>query len=455
MSMMIQPYRFAQALPGERWWRVRFPVNIAGSARANGGGNYLDIRYINIATVEGQPNLVPSNTGYDGNPSAAGVPNVYLDNSSLWNNQGIETVADHSWLAFKLPTNEDMNFIQIRNHNQSGSYSPFDVIFESSYDGLTWKFEWGEARLSWGGAELKTFRRPNIDWTTYTSRDWLVQAYKSTGYDNLGILEMEMAETPGGADMCNGGTPRSTNNGTYPASNLTDNNPNSLTGSNIQARKAYVGYSFPNPVKVNEVRFNSLATEQMDWGALCVGMGTPGTFSGPWYIKCESPGITPQPWGQQHAIDYRTGVTYSPNLPHRYWRLRMDQRSIGNEAVLFGLTAIDFKNNDVVISTGGTPMASNSYDGNSGPVNAFDGNNATRWISTNVNMYQWIGYDFGAAVKPDAVTIVSNFETGYWGRMPMRVIVEWSDDGVNWKTFRGLNTSTYTGTLESQTFSLK
>jgi hypothetical protein len=449
--IVVAPHRFGSA----RWWRVRFLSTNSGDAMGTGNANYVDIRFIAMLDGGGT-NLVPLNLGIQTSPGIGAVANVLVDDGSISNNQGIQQVAIGMWYAFKLPTMEKINTVQVRNYG-TGGYSPGTIVVESSLDGLTWAFEWGETMLGWGGQELKTFVRPNIDWGSYTSQDWMVRTFQTVGNANLGILEMEMASTIGGTDLCVGGTPRSTGNSTYPASNLTDNSVDSLCGASGDHRNAYVGYSFPNPVKVDEVRFASHSNEQALSAALCVGAGTPGTFSGPWYIKQLVDGVPPLGWAQWHSLDFRRSKPTGATGPHRYWRARATSPSTGNEMTLFSCSAADWQDGTGLSLTGanGTPIGGGQYDGNNAITMAYDGNGATNWASPYTGQYsnQWIGYDFGAPVFPRTFTMRSTEESGYWNRTMRYFNIEWSDDGISWYAHRGYQ-SNYTAQGQTLTFPL-
>lgn len=452
----------ASGTPTERWWRVRFPTLNNGNTIGNGSNEYIDLRYMSLATEPGGTNLISSALAYDGQPhnNPAG-PTLATDSSSIkWNNAGNQGVGEGCFVAFKLPTPLPINELKIRVHS-TASYSPRDIVVESSWDGVQWDFEFGYCYIGWSGGELKTFLRQSIDWTTYTARDWMVRCFKSSGYSNLGIDEMEMAETIGGTDLCTGGTPRSTNNSTYPASNLTDNNLSTLCGSLGAARTTHVGYSFATAVNINEVRFlSTVAAECPDWGALCVptpGSGTPGSYNpSTWYIK--------QLFNGAHKIGFTRGTAFSldmrnPRVPpsptgaHRYWRVRPTSDSWRSEQA-FSATEIDWKASGSSLVGAGTPIASNQFSASYVPAYAYDGNDATVWHSDNNTVRTWIGYDFGTAVLPDQLVMKSRNDGSLYNQFPVFAEVEYSDDGFNWYRKKAIKTTAPAAALEVQTYSL-
>jgi len=453
----------AQAVPGssvgpaERWWRVRFPVLNTGNGAGTGSNHYCDIRFVSMATTAGGANLVPSYLDYQQSVIGGNLLNAVVDNSSLWNNSGIHVLGADMWGAFKLPTGDPIVEVKIRNHNGVANYSPFVVLVESSWDGINWEFEWGRARTTWSVAELKTFTKPAIDFSSYTRRDWLLQAFKTTGFNNMGIYEMEMADSIGGSDLCTGGTPRSEGNTIYPASNLTDNNLSSLCGSTGEGNRAYVGYSFATAQKIEEVRGLSWVNgEQLDWGALCVGIGgTDGSFSHPeWWIKQIVSGMTNVGGGVATNMDFR-----NPRNPagasgaHRYWRVRATSGNLRNDST-YAVAALDFKDGGSSLVGSGTPMGS-TQSGSGGQIAyAFDGNTATLWASASTRPFQWIGYDFGSAVLPDEIVLQARNDATYWNQMFRYFSVDWSDDGKMWYPKEAFLVSTIAGALQMQTFAL-
>lgn len=458
-GIVAQASTGASGTPTERWWRVSFPTLNTGNTVGNGSNEYIDLRYMSLATEAGGTNLIPSALAFDAQPhNNPASTALATDSASIkWNNAGNQGVGEGCFVAFKLPTPLPINELKIRIHNTAG-YSPRDIIVESSWDGIQWDFEFGYCYVGWGSAELKTFLRQSIDWSTYTARDWLVRVFKSRDYSNVGIFEMEMAETIGGTDLCTGGTPRSTNNGTYPASNLTDNNLGTLCGSVGAARAAHVGYSFATAVNINEVRF--LATvqgEAPDYGALCVPIGgTPGSYNGTvWYAKQLFKGAIRIGYtGGAYSLDMRNPrVPPSPTGAHRYWRVRPASDSWRSEQA-FSATAIDWKAGGSSLVGSGTAIAANQFDGSYIPSYAYDGNNSTVWHSDNQTIRTWIGYDFGTNVLPDELVMTSRNDATFYNQFPVFAEVEYSDDGFNWFRKKAIKTTAPGAALTVQSYSL-
>src|SRR3546814_19661480 len=59
-----------------------------------------------------------------------------------WNNAGNQGLGEECFIAFKLNVPDDIMRFEIKNHT-NGSYTPRDVVLESSWDGINWTFEYG------------------------------------------------------------------------------------------------------------------------------------------------------------------------------------------------------------------------------------------------------------------------------------------------------------------------
>jgi hypothetical protein len=452
-GIVAQASSGSSAAPTERWWRVRFANNNSGNAAGNGSNAYIDIYGVQLYTTIGGTEMISTAAiDYVGNPpyNPPGVLIANNNGSIRWNNAGNQGLFQDCWVGFKLNVPDDIVRVAIQS---GGSYGTFDVFIESSWDGATWEFEYGYCRTGTGSITLD---RQAIDWTTATYRDWLFQPQSIYNYTNLGLMEMEMASSIGGTDLCTGGTPRSTNNGTYPASNLVDNNTGTLCGSLGLGRLAYIGYTFASAVNIAEIRLYPHPNERPAWGALCVGLGTPGSFAGPWYVKQIFEGVE---WGGASAtwtnMDARN--PRAPSSPaggaHRYWRVRPTSGSHA-EGQAFSLSAMDFKAAGSSLTGSGTAIAANWYDASYVPANAFDGNASTNWHCDNVTNRTWLGYDFGSAVLPDELTWITRNDGTTNTQIPVEFAVEYSDDGDNWFVKKGFRPAIPTTAVQAYSFTL-
>ncbi|WLJ71049.1 hypothetical protein [Sphingomonas phage Kimi] len=115
---------------------------------------------------------------------------------------------------------------------------------------------------------------------------------------------------------------------------------------------------------------------------------------------------------------------------HRYWRVRFIPIS-GNQGSCAELQLRESVGGPNVAS-GGTPYAS-TVNGALVAANAFDGNNATHWQSTNVAQDpRFIGYDFGAGNEKDIYEIAWTASTLAVAQNPGSLWLEWSDNNADW-----------------------
>lgn len=117
----------------------------------------------------------------------------------------------------------------------------------------------------------------------------------------------------------------------------------------------------------------------------------------------------------------------------RFWRLRATGLNPANTngSPTIGFVGIVFRDNaGADITTGGTPIAS-SFTAGYPASQAFDGNDGTAWYSTsNRNIGEWIGYDFGAKVAPYSFVIQPG--AGFPQGTPRNIALDYSDDGLAW-----------------------
>ena len=116
---------------------------------------------------------------------------------------------------------------------------------------------------------------------------------------------------------------------------------------------------------------------------------------------------------------------------HRYWRVRFTPVS-GNQGSCAELqlrTSVGGPN----VATGGVASAS-TVNGALVAANAFDGNPATHWQSSNaVQDPRFLKYDFGAGTPQDIYEMAwTASATLAVAQNPGTLWLEWSDDDVNW-----------------------
>jgi hypothetical protein len=129
------------------------------------------------------------------------------------------------------------------------------------------------------------------------------------------------------------------------------------------------------------------------------------------------------------------------DIPHRYWRVRgpMNQIAGGGTSRAISCAILEFRSTPggANIATGGTPLASAILSGTYPASNAFNGDGATFWISSNaIGDYgtQWIGYDFGSPVIVKEISWAKRPDSFGQSEALLLGAVQYSDDGSTWFT---------------------
>ena len=117
---------------------------------------------------------------------------------------------------------------------------------------------------------------------------------------------------------------------------------------------------------------------------------------------------------------------------HRYWRVKV----VAADTATVSIAELRFYSYDFQSDmSGGTPMADNTAGG-SDPVDAFDTNNDSAWVSGTLNDDTWIGYEFTRKVKVGRLDIRDI--VGGTARPPSDFLVQYADETVDspleWKT---------------------
>jgi hypothetical protein len=247
---------------------------------------------------------------------------------------------------------------------------------------------------------------------------WRLMIESNIGDSYTSVGELYMHSTPGGADICTGGTPIASAGTASLAFNRTDGDYWQATGST----QVWVGYHFAAPVVVQEfaVRFNSPYSGQapkkfwLEWsddGTVYrgrIGVDTSSSWSNPETRTYTLPVGPATSW----AIRLRDAVWSTEWGPAYYDELQEIQFLDGSSSNL---------------CTGGTAFA-DSVNGSYAAANAFDGNSGTRWQGTTGHGSELIGYTFTGAVQPASVTMKA--WSGEEGGGPKHFEVAFSNDGV-------------------------
>lgn len=122
---------------------------------------------------------------------------------------------------------------------------------------------------------------------------------------------------------------------------------------------------------------------------------------------------------------------------HRYWRIDAVCRLLSGSFV-FGLVEMECRAvpGGANLCTGGTPLAPQASDPGADIANAFDGSASTLY-GRNGNTFITPAYDFGSAVNVGEVRLkfgASGSARPGSTHSPAATVVQWSDDGVLWRS---------------------
>lgn len=264
-------------------------------------------------------------------------------------------------------------------------------------------------------------------------RYWRLTVTAVDGGTSVHIGEIEMRTTPGGPDVCSGGTASASASlaGTSPAGAF-DNHLYTRWGMNVGA--PWIQYDFGAGNAQDIVEFciipGSLLTQAprnftfaySDDGS---SFTTWGTYTN----------ITGWGYGQRRTFN-ASGETATPAVPSaaRYWRIFLTAVDGGTSP---SLAELEFR-----LTAGGADQTGAGTAGPAGgwttnPTNAFDDNSATVW-ATNVGTLDvrnaFVMYDFGAGVTK-AITEVGIQANGSTpNQSPKDFLIQRSMDGLGWET---------------------
>lgn len=132
------------------------------------------------------------------------------------------------------------------------------------------------------------------------------------------------------------------------------------------------------------------------------------------------------------GVHVPSGAVVAPAV-HLYWRLYIKLPTTANDYA--GIADMEmFSTAGTLVTTGGTPIASSTFDH---PIfsmaNAYDNNPSSEWLgasqSTAAN-HEWIGYRFASPVDVGAVWVLPRQANP--SQRPLTFSVDYSDDGTAW-----------------------
>lgn len=266
----------------------------------------------------------------------------------------------------------------------------------------------------------------------------------------VGVGEIEMRATYGGADQCTGGTAIASGSygGGYSASSAFDNNTTSnwFQNGGQGYEGAWVGYDFGsgNDVEVNEIRICP-AVESNN--------GCPRIF----YVESSDDNST---WnyeftGFNTAWSSHTYVTFQRPVvqpSNRHWGILSIRHNIGTTNRDAVISEIEMRDGPggTDLTGSGTP---NAYPASGSAANCFDNSTGTILYGGTTIKPVMVVYDFGSAVTVEEFAITSGTDGGFnnQNRAPKDGYLLYSQDGKGWQRCGEFTGEVY-GNFETKTF---
>jgi hypothetical protein len=254
---------------------------------------------------------------------------------------------------------------------------------------------------------------------------------QAAGNGSLAYATVEMRATPGGSNLCSGGTPSAGSTfSTFVAANAFDGNSATVwsgdNGAGIPAQ--WIAYHFASPVAVNEIY-------------VLIAGALNGTFISQIVESSDDGVLWAAEWQHTAMVDWvineaRTFTRPVAGATVASWRLYCQAAADGGAyvgAAEFEMRATAGGSDQC---SGGTVIFSSQFDatvGGSGyaAVNAFDNSNATRWASA-AGLPAWIGYTFASPVAVAEVSITAQAGALEYPQTPAKFIIQSASDAKTW-----------------------
>lgn len=261
-------------------------------------------------------------------------------------------------------------------------------------------------------------------------RYWRILCRVPSGSGSFfGLSEVELRETPGGADV--------TGSGTASASSTQAGAPAQAFDNNTTTTMWQADYTSPNS---EWLKYDFGAGTKKDITEVVLYpdkdgvQRTPGEFDIQW--SDDDVAWTTAWSGTNLTWSVGTGVVFtkpSATGAARHWRVRMT--SAHDAASPFGVREIQMRTaaGGADQTGSGTASARTEFDGTLTAANAFDNNNATAYASGGSAGSFWVAYDFGSGNDKDVVEVTLLGRSGtLFRQMPTSGYVEASADGLSW-----------------------
>jgi hypothetical protein len=153
-------------------------------------------------------------------------------------------------------------------------------------------------------------------------------------------------------------------------------------------------------------------------------------------------------WGLTETRTYIRGTGAGA---YRRWRLNLF--TVGSTGNAFSFSELGFCTTagGANAAIGGVAAATQTSGSNS-PANAFDGNTATEWSSTNTTLPQVFTYDMGSGFTLNVAEVYITSNNNNAKQAPITFNVDYCSDGVTWTTLYSVSTPDTWTTVETRRF---
>lgn len=257
-------------------------------------------------------------------------------------------------------------------------------------------------------------------------RYWRLHATSGNGDPNMGVAEIEMRTSLGGADVTGTGT-AAASSGT--AANAFDNSNSTVWTTTSGAYPHWISYDFGagNDKDIVEVAINTrtqIRFSPIDWTLQW------SDDNAAWTTLFTIQGYGEWPTGQATFRVFNADRVYTNGVNNQVWRLRSTAVDGGTVVGLCELMMYDASGLNQC--SGGVPFSSTQAEGGGPNTQAFDGiitgGDTNRWSGWDAS--EWIGYKFAAAKSIITVGIVNRLT--FQNQSPKDFVIErW--DGAAWQ----------------------
>ena len=247
----------------------------------------------------------------------------------------------------------------------------------------------------------------------------------------LQLREVELRESVGGADQTGSGTADSNSefSSSFDAAKAFDDNAGTYYSSSSRSTDtvpAWVSYDFGVGVTkdIVEIQLTAHSSTNAPPGEIMIQSSDDNTN---WIDEAYYKDIDWTSSGENKTFSVdNTTLDTTVHGSHRYWRI--NATTLSDE---LGYAEIEWRTSvDSGDLTGSGTESASTEDASHLVDDAFDGSASTYWASTGSSS-EWVSYDFGSAVRPEYLYLLSPPAAGATDGA-QDFTIQYSDNGSSW-----------------------